>query len=208
MKFVALNVVVSSIFSALFPARCIRCNRIEKGLCNRCAQSLQIAAGAALPGVEQCWSAGPYSGWLRDSVLKYKSGQIDQLDGLIAVLHRVLQTADCSPELLVSIPSTIFKVRERGFDTVGELSAGLAKQLKVPYRPVLQFARKVQDQVGLDRESRAENLTGAFIAEQTMYGRAVLIDDVITTGATVTTAAKVLRICGATKIFAISLCRT
>ena len=120
----------------------------------------------------------------------------------------VLQTADCAPDLVVNIPSTIFKVRERGFDTVGELSVGLAKQIKIPHRPVLKFARKVQDQVGLDRQTRAENLAGAFTCGQTIYGRAVLIDDVITTGATVSAAAKVLRNCGATKIFAISLCRT
>lgn len=199
---------MSAIFSALFPARCISCFRIENGLCKVCKQNLQIKRGVDIPEVEQCWSAGSYSGWLRDSVLLYKSGRIDQLDGLVAVLAQVLQTADFVPDLLVSIPSTIDKVRQRGYDTVGELGAGLAKQAKVPYLPVLKFDRKVADQVGLDRTARAQNLTSAFTADQAIYGQVALIDDVITTGATVNTAAKVLRICGAKEIYAISLCRT
>jgi len=199
---------MSAIFSALFPAKCISCFRIENGLCNVCKQNLQIKSGVNIPEVDQCWSAGSYSGWLRDSVLLYKSGRIDQLAGLVAVLAQVLQTADFAPDLLVSIPSTIAKVRQRGYDTVGELGAGLAKRAKVPYLPVLKFDRKIADQVGLDRTARAENLASAFTADRAIYGRVALIDDVITTGATVNTAAKVLRICGAQKIYAISLCRT
>ncbi|MCX6404726.1 MAG: hypothetical protein NTW81_04365 [Actinobacteria bacterium] len=199
---------MTKIFSSIFPAKCIRCSRIENGLCEICRASLQIARGVDLPGIDQCWSAGPYSGWLRDAVLAYKSGRIEYRDGLVDVLNEVMQTAGYIPDCIVNIPSTIYKVRGRGFDTVGELSFALAKRTKTQVRPVLKFARKIQDQVGLDRLERVENLASAFTAEQVLYARVALIDDVVTTGATVIAAAKTLRLCGAKKIFTISLCRT
>jgi len=199
---------MSEIISSLFPARCIKCSSVEYGLCISCRQSLQITRGADLPYVDQCWSAGPYSGWLRDVVLSFKSGRITQIDGLVEVLQLVLRSANFEPDFIVNIPSTADKVRVRGFDTVGELSSGLAKRTKIQHRPALRFTRKIQDQVGLDRNARNENLSSAFTSRGLITGQIALIDDVITTGATVTAAAKSLRICGAKKIIAISLCRT
>jgi len=196
------------IFASLFPARCIKCSKVENGLCISCRKSLQITRGADLPYVDACWSAGPYSGWLREAVLSYKSGRISALDGLADALQLVLHSTSFGPDFIVNIPSTVDKVRDRGFDTIGELSSALAKRTKLQHRPVLQFTRKIQDQVGLDRNARNENLASAFTARALISGQIALIDDVITTGATVMAAAKSLRICGATKIYAISLCRT
>jgi ComF family protein len=145
---------------------------------------------------------------LRDAVLSYKSGGITALDGLVEVLQLVLRSASFGPDFIVNIPSTIDKVRYRGFDTIGELSSELARRTKVQHRPILKFTRKIQDQVGLDRNARNENLSCAFTSRAAISGQIALIDDVITTGATVTAAARSLRICGAKKIYAISLCRT
>jgi len=158
--------------------------------------------------IDECWSAGAYSAWLRDAVLGYKSGRIEYKSGLVEVLAQVLQVSGARPDCLVNIPSTAEKVRSRGFDTVGELCAQLANLVTAQHKPVLIFRRKVQDQVGLNRNARAENLGAAFSATSLISGTVVLVDDVVTTGATVTAAAKTLRLCGAKKIFVISLCRT
>ena len=192
----------------MFPARCIKCARIEKGLCSLCLVNLRVTRGLDLPHVDQCWSAGPYSDWIRDCVLSYKSGRIEHRDGLVEILAQVLKSANFSPDCIVNIPSPVDKVRCRGFDTMGELSSGLAKTLGIRHQPVLKFTRKVQDQVGLNRTERAKNIAAAFTMEQLIQGQIALIDDVITTGATVSAAARTLRIFGAKKIYAISLCRT
>ena len=200
--------IFSSIFTPIFPAKCIRCSQIGTGLCAKCRPCLQIARGVDLPGINQCWSAGPYSGWLRDAVLAYKSGRIEFRDGLVEVLSEVLECTDFVAQCIVNIPSANYKVRKRGFDTVGEIGIALAKRTKLQVLPVLKFARKIQDQVGLNRADRTENLVAAFTSEQLVPARIVLIDDVVTTGATIISAAKTLRLCGAKKIYVISLCRT
>ena len=73
-------------------------------------------------------------------------------------------------------------------------------------RGALYLRREVQDQVGLTARERAANLAGAFTARQRFSGTVVIVDDVVTTGATLTNAAKALRIAGAQSIFAITLC--
>ena len=70
----------------------------------------------------------------------------------------------------------------------------------------LYLGREVRDQVGLDARQRQANLSGAFTARHRLSGTVVLVDDVTTTGATLTNAAKALRIAGAQSIFAIALC--
>lgn len=70
----------------------------------------------------------------------------------------------------------------------------------------LYLGREVRDQVGLDARQRQTNLAGAFTARQRLSGTVVIVDDVTTTGATLTNAAKALRIAGAQSIFAIALC--
>lgn len=70
----------------------------------------------------------------------------------------------------------------------------------------LYLGREVRDQVGLDARQRQVNLAGAFTARQRLSGTVVIVDDVTTTGATLTNAAKALRIAGAQSIFAITLC--
>ena len=197
-----------SIFNSLFPLKCIRCSKIDSALCNQCKKSLQVSRGADLPGVDQCWSAGPYSDWLREKVLLYKSGHIEYAEGLVEILHQVLFVSKVQVDWIVNVPSTTHKVRSRGFDTVGELSASLSTLTNTQHKPMLQFAHKVQDQVGLGRKERSVNLALAFTATKRISGNIALIDDVVTTGATVMSAAKTLRICGAKKIFVISLCRT
>lgn len=70
----------------------------------------------------------------------------------------------------------------------------------------LYLGREVRDQVGLTARERATNLAGAFAARQRFSGTVVIVDDVLTTGATLSNAAKALRIAGAQSIFAITLC--
>jgi ComF family protein len=111
---------------------------------------------------------------------------------------------------LIPIPSSQQKVRDRGFDSVANLCGQIAQdKTSVKFDDSnLYLRRQVLDQVGLSAAQRHDNLEGAFGTRRAMYGTVVIVDDVITTGATLNSAAKALRFAGAQRIFALALCGT
>jgi predicted amidophosphoribosyltransferase len=112
------------------------------------------------------------------------------------------------PLQIIPIPSSRAKNHLRGHDSISRLCSEMLQQkndLQVA-QSALYLGREVRDQVGLDARQRAANLAGAFTASRRLSGTVVIVDDVTTTGATLTNAAKALRIAGAQSIFAITLC--
>lgn len=199
---------MQNLISTFFPPQCLRCGRLEYDLCADCRLSVKAEPGASLTGIDSVFSAGNYSGWLRDCVLAYKSGKKSNAQGLVSVLLQILSAVQFSPDYLVGIPSTKTKVKSRGYDTVGHLCEIMSNRSNFKHAQVLKFGHQVSSQVGLTRSQRQQNLHDAFTVRMPISGKILLVDDVITTGATVSAAAQKLRIAGAKTIFAISLCRT
>ena len=100
--------------------------------------------------------------------------------------------------VLVPIPSAARTVRRRGFDATASMARLAARRLRVRYpmtvRSALTQGRRVADQAGLGAAARQENLRGAFrLRRPITAGAAVLVDDLVTTGSSLTEAARVLR---------------
>jgi ComF family protein len=113
-------------------------------------------------------------------------------------------------DLVVPIPLGKKRRRERGYNQVALVAMPLAASLEWPYVPqALKRTRDTRSQVGLSYEERRENITNAFVADARLVrDRAVLLmDDVATTGATLSAAASALNAAGARKIFALTLAR-
>ena len=123
-----------------------------------------------------------------------------------ALLGNCLATATRDadrPAALVPIPLHIARLRERGYDQALELASGLARRHRLPvHRDLLRRVRATSAQSRLDAKARARNLRGAFAvdARGTMPRHVVLIDDVMTTGATLHAAARALRRAGVARI--------
>ncbi len=199
-------------------SRCVGCATPGRLLCHDCCSELPTTARVVIPtpcpeGLVTCVAAGEYAGLLRELVLAHKEHSVFSLarplGRTLAVSLRHLQAA-CGlrgPLALVPVPSRAAVVRQRGHDPLGRLTrvaAGVLRSSGAPVRVVdlLATTGPVADQAGLDSAQRALNLAGAFAVRPAARralvrtGQAVhlvLVDDVLTTGATAREAQRALQ---------------
>ena len=190
----------------LFTPSCLGCAQLGQWVCKRCLAELKIQNHRIIPNVDQVITAHSYEGWLRDCVIAYKSGDYHLARGLAEILLvKCLPKTNCLN--LVPIPSSQEKIQLRQVDIILQIS----KQIYLldhiyQIQSNLKLIKPIADQVGLSSELRAENLKNAFGVTRKLSGDVVLIDDVITTGSTVSSAAKTLKLAGARTVTAIALC--
>lgn len=200
---------MSIFYELLFTPKCILCSRLGKSVCLSCRTQLKPVSTRSIFGVTRIHSAGEYSGWLREVLISYKNGNQSVGPTLAKILHDSIAESPIDfPRQLIPIPSSLSKIRERGFDSMTNLCNEMFKlnvELQV-FRDVLQLKREVRDQVGLSARERQENLSDAFATTKRLSGSVLIVDDVVTTGATIVNAAKALRIAGAQTIYALTLC--
>lgn len=165
---------------------------------------------------DRCRAYGPYEGVLRDAVHRFKYGGARDLGRPFGELmawtvrrHQAYGTAD----LLVPIPLTEETFRRRGFNQAALLAGTVSRELGIPSCAVLAKVRKTSPQAGLSRAARLTNLSGSFavVGEAEKAGEVgeadkirgctvVVVDDVFTTGSTLSEAARVLREAGAARV--------
>lgn len=208
-------------------ALCASCWRqidfIRPPLCDRLGIPLPFDAGekavsaaaiARPPAYDRARAVARHAGVMRDLVHDLKYG--DSHHGL-RLFGRWLRL--CAAELLVDadlivpVPLARWRLWSRRFNQSALLAAALARECGLPHQPlVLQRTRATRSQVGLSFDQRRRNVQGAFAVDPRLvhlvYQRNVLlVDDVITTGATVEAIARVLRRAGAKRIDVVALAR-
>lgn len=203
----------------LFPACCPLCGEVipmhrlfcepcEQAVFDHCAEELFPLEKNRTVSAAALW---PYEGQVRQTLLAYKfGGQIDCREALGAALAVLVRERMTGPfDLAVSVPSDPKRVRRLGFDHAGELARQTARQLGVPYRPVIFRRQYAAFQHTLDRKQRMHNLENVFEVKEPLKGlRVLLVDDIITTGATVCSCADVLYKAGAKEVLAAAAAKT
>ncbi|GAA4893160.1 ComF family protein [Streptomonospora salina] len=186
---------------------CAGCARPGGRLCPSCARALRTPARPCRrrPGCPPVWAAGGYSGLERTVLLAFKERSARGLARPLGARlgGAVAAAAGHRDALLVPVPARPAALRRRGYDPVLLLARAAARAsstARMPGAPVLAHRRRVGDQVGLDRDRRRDNLTGALAVRDpaALAGRrVVVVDDVVTTGATLAEAVRALRDAGA-----------
>lgn len=156
-------------------------------------------------------SAGLLAGPLRRAVhrLKYR-GRSAAAPALAGLLKNAVRQLDGLPAdtVVVPVPLHLLRLRERGFNQSEALATPLAAALGLAVRPAVLRIRETPSQVGLSRAARRANLRDAFAATESLARASVLlVDDVVTTGSTLGSAAAACRSQGANAVYAVTLAR-
>jgi predicted amidophosphoribosyltransferase len=211
----------------LVPGRCAACGRGERLVCAACRAALfflrpplcaRCGAPVAWP-VERCFecagrripfatarAAVAYEGPARALVAAWKERGLRSLTAeLAAVIAATLTKPEA--EVLVPIAGDPDRSLWRGHSTAEALARALGDEWDLPVAPLLRRAGAVPRQRGLSRPARRENVRGSFEPDGRAPARVVLVDDVYTTGATVSAAATELRRAGARRVDVVTFAR-
>jgi ComF family protein len=226
---------LGALLELVFPPRCAACrgpveaepfcpvcagavDPVPPG-CARCghpgAQALCGACVAAPPAFRAVRAGGLFGGPLADAIHAFKYGGRPALARPLGawLAAQVFPPAAPLPAeaLVVSVPLARGRRIERGYDQAALLADALARAAGARgrrARAVLRRVRETPPQVGKSRGERARNVAGAFEATQAVAGReVVLVDDVVTTGATADAAATALHRAGARSVVVVALAR-
>lgn len=181
----------------VFPTRCFGCGVIGLSICSGCRREWHPHYYLTHISNLRVHSAVIYSQTASRILLAAKERGLKAADTLIvdSIMH-VLSQADFDKQniRLVPIPSSPAAYRRRGRSFIREITIDIAKRTGLPQSDCLELQRKVRDQSELNATARSENIQGAFRLKKGAFPRGdlILIDDVVTTGATMREAARAL----------------
>jgi len=179
---------------------CARCGRPTARAVLDCADCREPA-----PAFSIARAPAAYRGVARDVLMTFKLGGERR-----AARRMAARMAACAQRMLVDVitfvPASRTSMAERGFNTAQELAHGVAQHLRRPCVRTLRKVRETADQASLDRAGRRRNLDGAFVSLR-VPERVLLVDDVMTTGATADACARALRAAGAFEVMVVTFAR-
>jgi ComF family protein len=214
----------------LFPPHCVVCGEQGEDWCSRCQSQVQVLEQpmcprcgtphvvgsvcrrcATIQHIDAVRSYAWYWGAIVSPILtlKYRPNKriARQLGQCMA---GVVRQAGWQPVAVLPVPLGQARFKQRGYNQAGLLAAALAGELSLEFEPqALVRRRETASQVGLDRRGRMENVRLAFRAlSQYVCGRRILVvDDLLTSGATLSYCALSLKQAGAKAVYGITVAR-
>jgi predicted amidophosphoribosyltransferase len=213
---------VFSLSEIIFPSRCIGCSTLGISICSECRQQWHphfyqreiLCSSEEFP----VFSSIQYSPIASRVLLSAKESQLRAADQLLiaGMVHALnLFVNRYGSATLVPIPSRKSATRKRGRNFLQEITLEVAKKTGLPYQSLLSHNRKVRDQSNLSLLDRSRNVSGSFSVSRDISAnislgnigpKIIVIDDLITTGATLGEAFRALRTAGFSVLGAVTSC--
>lgn len=215
-----IRILLSGLISIFYSSsdKCILCdNYCDEYLCNSCKSQINIIGIKKLinKGEEGyiSYSLGFYSYGIKKLILKFKFQKCFEAGEILAryltdfIINNLMDKID----IITFIPSSRSSMKRRGFNQCRVLCEYIYKFCKIPFEETLKKSHDVEDQIGLSDIKRWKNIEGSFFSvnEKIIIGRRILIiDDVITTGATAFCAASTLKKSGAKEVYILTVAKS
>jgi competence protein ComFC len=203
--------IVHAISSGLAPPLCAACGRTcrpEAIVCTRCSRRLSAAEpihGAGPAGVDRAWSSAPHEGAARDLVAALKFRHLLPVAELMADRIHWLAPSTLLSGTIVPVPTARLRSISRGFDPAREIATALAARTELPVSRCLvrtgggrQLGKRRAERIGHPPLIRPSGEVPRSI---------LLVDDVLTTGATLSSCARALRSAGGARVVALTFAR-
>lgn len=224
--------VYNQALDLIFPQRCVTCGKLGSVWCSDCSSQAYVikepyCRHCGTPGVtlnecihcntwqynfDEARAWGKYSGTLRGAILSLKHRYNIQLGHELArFMAGVFPTQKWKVDLVVPIPLAPHRLAERGYNQAELLTKPFASLSRLTFAAkILHRSHETVKQFELDARQRWDNLLGAFQVDSHDLSGAniLLVDDIMTTGATLNAAAVVLKSAGCSKVFALTLAKT
>ena len=208
------------ILSLIYPPKCVFCGTVidKSDICEECEKTLPFTKGDSIyqkfPFVDKCISPLYYKDYVRRAVLRFKfagcSCYSRRLGGIMSECAE--NNLDCgSIDMISCIPLSRKRMHDRGYNQAELLAKEISKKVGVEYLPTLKKIRHNTAQSTIkDSKQRAANVIGAYRvvdAEKVKGKYILLVDDVVTTGSTVSECARILKKSGAKAVYCVTLAR-
>ncbi|MGI5963710.1 MAG: ComF family protein [Lawsonibacter sp.] len=211
----------TDILDLVFPPKCPFCRRLlksgEEGLCNKCQVMLPWCLGGTegrkIAGAEGCYAPLAYDGKVPEAIHRYKFAGLRCYANTFGHLM-----AQCAQDRIKNVegidgitwaPLSRKRLWERGYDQAKCLAEQVSRELAVPVYPTLRKIRNTKPQSELEGDQlRRKNAAGAYELQndiQLTEKSFILVDDVVTSGATLETCVGLLREAGVKQVWCLTL---
>jgi len=211
--------IKDKILGFLFPPKCIFCRKVikEQGVCPECMKKLpkrknpQVKEG--VPFVNELYAPLYYEGYVRSAILRYKFGGVKASAREFAKILKpcIEENLTGKYDCISWVPTSKLRLRKRGYDQAQVLAEELGQLLNMPTEKLVRKRLDAKPQSRQStREQRIANIIGAFEVRDVniIDKRILLVDDISTTGSTISECARILKTAGADKVYGITLAKT
>ena len=203
--------IYHGLLDLVFPPTCLRCGRVDTSWCDACLDELGQLPISQIGGDLDAITGTVGTGWHTDllqhavQALKYNNVRLLALP-LASRINHVISQQPWTIDMIIPVPLHSTRLQNRGYNQAKLIAEALSAQADIPVVDALQRERNTPSQVGLNRTERLTNVEGAFVATVPSNTKsALIIDDVRTTGATLTACAKALKVAGVPNVYAATI---